>query len=303
MCRLKKNKALTVEKSIKYLLFNLLRKWHGLCRERERERESLSSQLKEVFKRLRGDRKIADLQTQVDILQAQVLHLAGVLHQSGILKNSAEHFGFLLSRAAVAPRYHRVFYDFYRRNQLGESLVMIDGGVHQGTFSDLALFCGAKVYGFEPNRYLATFLRTLYSNNPDFHFFEAAISVQNAALSFLDCGEDCVDSAGGSIVHFGGTFEKLVKQTSHYAVQSIDFSQFVKDLLEKHPKIHCIKLDIEGAEFEVLDALLCQDLLVDVEYVMVETHERFFENPESKLATLKNKIKEKGLSNIYLDWV
>ena len=270
-------------------------------RERERERASLLKPFVEWFKRLRGDRKVSDLQTQISALDAHFLHMLGLLHHSGVLKPSAEHFQMLLARAYVAPRYHKVFYDFYRRHQKGEPLVMIDGGVHQGVFSDLALFCGAEVYGFEPNRYLASFLRTLYQNNPCFHFYESAIATKNSTLSFLDCG-DCVDSAGGSIVHFGGEFEKLVKQNSHYDVKAVDFPQFLKELQAKS-RVNFIKLDIEGAEFDVMEALLAQNLLADVEYVMVETHERFFENPTVKITALENKIKEKDLHNIYLDWV
>ena len=52
-----------------------------------------------------------------------------------------------------------------------------------------------------------------------------------------------------------------------------------------------------------MEALLAQNLLADVEYVMVETHERLFENPAAKITALENKIKEKDLHNIYLDWV
>ena len=254
------------------------------------------------FKRLRGDKQIAELRSQVSVLESHILHLTDLLRSSGVLKSSDEHFQFLLSRAGVAPRYHEIFYDFYRRHQKGESLVMIDGGVHQGVFSDLALFCGAEVHSFEPNRYLATFLRTLYQNNSNFHFYESAIATENTTLSFLDCGDDCVDSAGGGIVHFGGEFETLVKQSSHYEVSAIDFPQFLKELQAKS-RVNFIKLDIEGAEFEVLNALLDQGLLADVEYVMVETHERIFENPAAKITALTNKIQEKGLRNIYLDWV
>ena len=83
----------------------------------------------------------------------------------------------------------------------------------------------------------------------------------------------------------------------------IDFADFVKELVAKHGKINFVKLDIEGAEFEVLDALLEQNLHENIEYLMVETHERFFDNPETKIQALKDKIKGKNITNIYLDWI
>ena len=63
----------------------------------------------------------------------------------------------------------------------------------------------------------------------------------------------------------------------------IDFCDFVKGLVQKHGKINFIKLDIEGAEFEVLDSLIEQNLHENIEYLMVETHERIFDNPKAKI--------------------
>ena len=83
----------------------------------------------------------------------------------------------------------------------------------------------------------------------------------------------------------------------------IDFCAFVSEIIAKHGKIDFIKLDIEGAEFEVLEALIAQDLYKNVEYIMVETHERLFENPRTKIDELKAQITQKHIKNIYLDWV
>ena len=205
----------------------------------------------------------------------------------------------LLARAYVAPQYHKIFYDYlYRFEKNNEELIFIDGGVHQGVFTDIALACGGTVYGFEPNRFLSLFLRKLYKNNPKFIFYEAAIGAKAETLQFLD-GGDGVISQGGSVVHFTPEY----KQCPTYNVQCVDFPQFVADLIQKHGKIHFIKLDIEGADFAVMDALLERDLLQNVEYVMVETHERLFPDPAATLQKLKDKIAAKKLTNIYLDWV
>lgn len=92
-------------------------------------------------------------------------------------------------------------------------------------------------------------------------------------------------------------------QKQGYEVDMIDFCEVTKELLQRHGKINFIKLDIEGAEFDVLDAFIEQNLCEKIEYIMVETHERLFDNPNEKLNTLKAKISKNNISNIYLDWI
>lgn len=115
---------------------------------------------------------------------------------------------------------------------------------------------------------------------------------------FYDVGLDAV-SQGASIVEFANDD----CQRQGYEVQMIDFADFVEDLAKKEGKINFIKLDIEGAEFAVLDALIERNLCECAEYIMCETHERYFKEPEKKLKVLKDKIAKKGIKNVYLDWI
>ena len=57
--------AFAVKKSIKCTPFNHLRKWHDLCRERERERESILARCKKLFCRLRGDAHFLEIRGEL----------------------------------------------------------------------------------------------------------------------------------------------------------------------------------------------------------------------------------------------
>ncbi|EAH5552728.1 FkbM family methyltransferase [Campylobacter upsaliensis] len=173
----------------------------------------------------------------------------------------------------------------------------MDGGTHAGVFSDVALASGGICYAFEPNIYLAAFLKNLYKDNERLILKEQAISHKNEKAIFYNMNEDVV-SSGNSIISM-----PKAKQKSAYEVQIIDFCEFIAELIQKHGKIAFVKLDIEGAEFDVLNALIEKNLYKNIEYIMVETHERFFDNPKEKIGILKEKIAKKQIKNIYLDWV
>lgn len=205
-------------------------------------------------------------------------------------------YSSLLNRACIRPKYHKVFYDFYLRAKKGERLIFIDGGAHKGVFSDVVLELGGICYAFEPNIYLSTFLKEQYKNNENFILLDKAISNQNGIATFYNPENNFI-SQGASLI------SRKMKEENAYKVGMIDFCEFLIKLIAKYGKIALIKLDIEGAEFDVLESLIEQKLYEKVEYIMVETHERFFENPKEKIEKLRNQISRHNIKNIFLDWI
>lgn len=60
---------------------------------------------------------------------------------------------------------------------------------------------------------------------------------------------------------------------------------------------------MEGAEFDVLDSIIDKRLYEWIDFIVCEMHERFFSDGKSKMQTLKNRIKENKIENIFLDWI
>lgn len=209
-------------------------------------------------------------------------------------KEGIYHFQYLLRRAHIAGKYYEIFYEFYLQNQNGKKVVFVDCGAHAGVFSDVALACGGICYAFEPNKYLYAFLRDLYKGNEKLILSNQAVSNKNGKTTFYTYASNAVSDGAGIMRNNLGV---------GYEVEMLDFCEFLKDIIQKHHKISLIKIDIEGAEFDVLDSLIEQKLYKNVEYIMVETHERFFENPKEKIENLKNKIAKNNIQNIFLDWI
>ena len=67
-----------------------------------------------------------------------------------------------------------------------------------------------------------------------------------------------------------------------FQVESIDFSEFLESLSQKKPDKVVVKMDIEGAEFQVLDRFFTTKACENVSEMYVEFHERFFLERESE---------------------
>ena len=88
-----------------------------------------------------------------------------------------------------------------------------------------------------------------------------------------------------------------------FDVDLIDFADYLKSLVDRGERPYLIKLDIEGSEFEVLDRLIEKDMCSYFDYLVCETHERFFSDGDERLGNLQQKLKDKNIRNVFLDWI
>lgn len=116
-------------------------------------------------------------------------------------------------------------------------------------------------------------------------------------MKFYKSSNDYIGNIGYSISYdnYGDTFEE---------VESIKLTQFIKEnILDNNNIIYILKLDVEGAEFDILEDIINENIYMNICHIFVETHERFFEDGKEKIERIKNLIKSKNIKNIYLDWI
>lgn len=83
-----------------------------------------------------------------------------------------------------------------------------------------------------------------------------------------------------------------------YEVECVNLCEF----LEQKERIYLLKLDVEGAEFEILPDLIEKKLYEKIDYIVVETHEYMFKDGVEKLKVIKKELEKRGVKNIFLDW-
>ncbi|MEQ1762394.1 MAG: FkbM family methyltransferase [Pyrinomonadaceae bacterium] len=146
--------------------------------------------------------------------------------------------------------------EVYRYNPSGSSPVIIDCGANIGLsvvyFKELCP--GAKIVAFEPDPAVFDLLKknVLERSYTDVELVNEAVWVDNSILNF---------SAEGAL---GGKVSDDKSKSELIAVQG----KRLRDVLDRD--IDFLKLDIEGAEYAVLED--CKDLLGNVRNLFVEYH-------------------------------
>lgn len=136
------------------------------------------------------------------------------------------------------------------------------------------LYPNAKIKAFEADPVIVNILKTnLVKNNiNDVEIIDKAVWIDDKGVEFGIEGAD-----GGSI---------YLNNMNKVKIESVR----LKDLLEKEERVDLLKMDIEGAEYEVLKD--CYETLDKIKYIFVEYHS--WNNTTQKLSEILAILEQKN---------
>lgn len=177
--------------------------------------------------------------------------------------------------------------------------IAIDLGANVGKITEKLAKRGAIVYAFEPDpsAYQAL-LKKVARYNHRVHCYNVAVSDHNgyARLYFHVNAKENPEkwSVASSLVKEKGN----VDQSHFVETELIDIGEFIQKL---DKPIKLLKVDIEGAEIEVLNHLIDLGLHKKIHQIVVETHERVLALV-GPTAILRKRINDLGITNIDTNW-
>jgi FkbM family methyltransferase len=176
--------------------------------------------------------------------------------------------------------------------------LVVDLGANVGLFSECCLDRGAKVFAYEPNPVAASELARRLGNHPNLTLHQSAVASTNGRIKLYFHKHHAIHplhlSESSSIYadkkNVSGEY-KIVECTS------------ISSIIDSLPHIKLIKIDIEGAEYEISDFIIKE--INKIDHVVMETHgtriSSLREQHQKLLAKidLDFKLKQK----ILLDWI
>lgn len=181
--------------------------------------------------------------------------------------------------------------------------LVIDCGANIGDVTSFFLRQGAAVISIEPNPYAFKVLKERFKNNKRVKCINKAVTSSNleGKIKLFFHEESPSDqikySTGSSLIKE----KNNVNENNFTTVDGISFCKMLKKI---NKPIALVKMDIEGAEVEILEELLeTTDCLEQIKYLLVETHEKKIPHLRTRMEAIREKIMKKNIKNINLDWV
>lgn len=149
---------------------------------------------------------------------------------------------------------------------LNEDSLFIDLGSGAGEEIELCVSKKIEVHSFEPNKTLFDKLYKKYANNPKVKLLNlAAWNVDGKARLFA---KDSFKNNGGCTLYRS---KANVNPSKFIYVNTIDIGKYINDL---NRNVDVLKIDIEGAEFIILERLLTSDCIKKIKTIFCEDHRR-----------------------------
>ena len=184
--------------------------------------------------------------------------------------------------------------------RLNKSSIVIDCGANVGKISSYLSITGATVYAFEPDPIAFEKLLKRCTKRKNINCINKGVWDKNTTLRlFRHAGMKNNEQAftvGSSIV---GS-KKNINSESFVEIEVIDLVEFIRSL---KVTIDLIKVDIEGAETEVLQSIIQQNAHSLFKTMYLETHQTKIPGQKEELKKIKEQMKQKGISNIKLNWI
>lgn len=166
----------------------------------------------------------------------------------------------------------------------------LDFGANVGDVTEYLLQKGLKVIAFEPDPRCLEVLHQRFSNNANVQIMPVAVSVVNTDMKLFVQGGKTGNTTSSS----------LIKRSKHtkdfsYTISAINIFEFMKTLPSPP---YLTKMDIEGAEFDILEKMLdsCSPDMFGM--LFVETHERFSEDFKRRHAEISMKLSSSNLVDL-----
>jgi FkbM family methyltransferase len=186
---------------------------------------------------------------------------------------------------------------------LGPGDVTVDCGANFGDITAILAATGATVHAFEPDPYNLEKLRDRFAGVAHVHLHAAAVGVAAGSIRLMraatwDRNPD-VASVSSTVVAGGSGIDEVNSIT----VECIDFPAFLTDLIARHGEVAFVKLDIEGAELDVLEAMQTKGLFGHIRLTAAETHEHKFRDLRPRFQDLRKSLTAAWPANrVNLDW-
>tara|TARA_R110002020_G_scaffold186515_1_gene384541 strand:- start:1001 stop:1657 length:657 start_codon:yes stop_codon:yes gene_type:complete len=170
--------------------------------------------------------------------------------------------------------------------EIDENSVVIDIGANQGLVIRDLVETGCQVYAFEPHPMYNSELTEEFGENDKVHVSNNAVWKKNELADFYFKRSATARNGGATLMSEKTNIQDLNLKIT---VECVDIADVIGELDATANII--LKMDVEGAEYEILERLYESGAYRNVNYIFAEDHSR--KMPTAQWHSLKSEVLEK----------
>lgn len=177
--------------------------------------------------------------------------------------------------------------------------IAIDCGANVGLYTVMMAESGAQVYAFEPNPIAFEALSQNTARFSNVRLFNAAASTQAGTIKLYMHKKAQQDPLLYSVSSSVIATKSNIDSASYQDVESVILADFIESL---DGPVKLLKMDVEGAEIDLLNQILDRNLQSKIKQGFVEVHDRRVPSLKEPTKVLRERLNKENASHITLDW-
>ena len=191
-------------------------------------------------------------------------------------------------------------------SMLRPSDVVLDCGANVGSVTLRLAATGANVHAFEPDPHAFKILRDVTKGLENVTLHNAAVGVQAGSIQLMRAVNFDENPNGASVKSTVITGGRMINEDNEKAldVALLSIFDFVDDIVSEFGEVAFLKMDIEGAELDILEHMLVRKTFERVRLTVAETHENKFKELRPRFRALRLAVAEAyPTTRVNLDWI
>lgn len=180
----------------------------------------------------------------------------------------------------------------------------LDCGANMGVVTAILAATGADVVAFEPDPFAFQHLTERFAGAATVTLINAAVGVTAGTVTLRRAANFDANPTGASVKSTILSGGRQIDDSQGIDVELIDFPAWLSARIAERGRIGFIKMDIEGAELDILEALDAAGTFAHIQCLVAETHERKFKDLRPRYRALRQRFAERYDANrVNLDWI
>ncbi len=209
-------------------------------------------------------------------------------------------------KAGLARGYKKGFADgalSMLRQFLKPGDLVYDCGANVGAVTEILAPSGATIICYEPDPLCIDILNKKFSATRNVEIRPQAVHTSDGSMQFFRHKNfaNRPDSTTASTMIVGNGSVDYTK--SAFVAPLIDLPAHLEQTIADQGEIAVLKLDIEGAELDLIEALIERDIFSHIRVSLIETHEVQFPELLARTLALKERIADLyPVHKVCMDW-